>query len=88
MGLIMAIMIHALEVWNFQGEWGNRKSSSSHPVEPEFRFTGNFRKPESHLLPESYIRASATISSQDCSHPRSSVKNHTSQYPVRPTGKH
>lgn len=61
---------------------------SSHPVEPESRFTGNFRKPESHLLPESYIRASATISSQDCSHPRSSVKNHTSQYPARPTEKH
>ena len=52
------------------------------------RFTGNFRKPESHLLPGSYIRASATISSQDCSHPRSSVKNHTSQYPARPTEKH
>ena len=87
MGLIMVIKIHALEVElpRVVGKPEVFVLSSCGTGIPVYR---KLQKAGIPFAAGTYIRANATISSQDCSHPRSSVKNHTSQYPARPTEKH
>ena len=76
------------EVWNFQSRKENRKFWYYLPVKQESRSTENFRKPGSHLPPESSIRARATISWHGCWHPGSSAKSHMNRYPMRLTKRH
>ena len=58
------------------------------PVKQESRSTENFRKPGSHLPPESSIRVRATISWHGFWHPGSSAKSHMNRYPMRLTRRH
>lgn len=84
----MVITIRYSEVWNFQSRKENRKFWYYLPVKQESRSTENFRKPGSHLPPESSIRARATISWHGFWHPGSSAKSHMNRYPTRLTRRH
>lgn len=84
----MVITIRYSEVWNFQSRKENRKFWYYLPVKQESRSTENFRKPGSHLPPESSIRARATISWHGFWHPGSSAKSHMNRYPMRLTRGH